>query len=380
MTTPERVLTRTYEIEARTNIWTGDLQGKPDRLITTGLLGSIRWWFEVVVRGLGGKPCDPSPREHNTPCPADKRKTPHDPGHHCVVCELFGCTGWARKFRFDVLDEGGQAQREQITEGQKFKLCLTPLRSICEEEWALLDLTLRLIAEYGVLGGKTVFKPTEESHRDNEKVIHHHDFGLISLFGSSGGAQGITSEKLRDYVNSSRWHGAQQDGMAWASLMNFWAVREQYLARQDADKSTFNQVLGRVESKGCRDCGAPHDPPAKCPRAKPDPKRNNRLPAPHRNSESMSHGVTAADRWLAGDQRVSKKVFSFKNPSRTFGFINPNGGNDQVTLEEIKKRLGAAWQRTIVEEEVAAGDTSKIQLLTGHKILECLLRAQEVKS
>lgn len=52
--------TRTFELQALTDIWTGDAgtaQSKQaTRLIPTGLLGSIRWWFEVLVRGLGGAP------------------------------------------------------------------------------------------------------------------------------------------------------------------------------------------------------------------------------------------------------------------------------------------------------------------------------------
>lgn len=51
--------TRAWTCQAHTDIWTGDVEGRADRLITTGLLGSIRWWFEVLVRGLGGRPCDP---------------------------------------------------------------------------------------------------------------------------------------------------------------------------------------------------------------------------------------------------------------------------------------------------------------------------------
>lgn len=31
-----------YTLRALTDIWTGDAEGRPDRLITTGLLGSIR--------------------------------------------------------------------------------------------------------------------------------------------------------------------------------------------------------------------------------------------------------------------------------------------------------------------------------------------------
>jgi CRISPR-associated protein Cmr1 len=135
---------RTYQLRALTDLWTGDVNGKPDHLITTGLLGSIRWWFEVLVRGLGGSACDPT----DTKC---------EDRNHCVVCELFGCTGWARKFRLEVLDENGDAKAEQIKQNQTFNLRFTPLRPVRGEELALLDATLRLIAEYGAIGGKTVF-------------------------------------------------------------------------------------------------------------------------------------------------------------------------------------------------------------------------------
>jgi CRISPR-associated protein Cmr1 len=166
---------RTYQVEALTDLWTGDVNGRSDRLITTGLLGSIRWWFEVLVRGLGGSACDPT----DTKC---------EGGNHCAVCELFGCTGWARKFRFEVLDEKRDVKTDQIKKNQTFSLRFTPLRPIREEEWELLDATLRLIAQYGAVGGKTVFKPTDESSRADEP--HHKDYGLVEMVQSSPGGSG----------------------------------------------------------------------------------------------------------------------------------------------------------------------------------------------
>ncbi|BCP67181.1 type III-B CRISPR module RAMP protein Cmr1 [Thermus thermophilus] len=74
-----------WKLKALTNIWTGDNKGKGDRLVPTGLMGSLRWWFEVLVRGLGGKACDPT--AENVRCP-NKDKEPHKAGHHCVVCVL----------------------------------------------------------------------------------------------------------------------------------------------------------------------------------------------------------------------------------------------------------------------------------------------------
>lgn len=156
--------TRTWRCKALTGIWTGDADGRAERLITTGLLGSIRWWIEVVVRYLGGSACDPS----QTKCQDRK---------HCAVCELFGCTGWARKFRFDVLAASGEIQTKQIESGDPFALRFTPLRPVLDEEWALLDLTLRLIADYGAIGGKTVLKPSREQSRMKE--AHHQDYGLF---------------------------------------------------------------------------------------------------------------------------------------------------------------------------------------------------------
>lgn len=141
---------QTYQFNVLTDLWTGDLNGKSGRLIPTGLLGSIRWWFEVLVRGLSGNACDPS----DTKC---------EGRNHCVVCELFGCTGWARKFRFEVLNLNENT-------GQTLILSFTPLRPICVEEWTLLNATLRLIAGYGAIGGKTVFKPTDEPSREKKNT------------------------------------------------------------------------------------------------------------------------------------------------------------------------------------------------------------------
>lgn len=108
-----------WTFQSQTDIWTGDAGQKGERLILTGLLGSIRWWFEVAVRGLGGCACNPT---GEAPCP-DKD------GRHCVVCELFGCTGWARKFRFAVLDADGTPKTTQIKSDCVFGVCYRRLKA-----------------------------------------------------------------------------------------------------------------------------------------------------------------------------------------------------------------------------------------------------------
>lgn len=299
-----------WKLKALTDIWTGDADRKGDRLITTGLLGSIRFWFEVLVRGLGGSACDPS--DHANRCPQDSQKKSTDDGHHCVVCELFGCTGWARKFRFQVLDENGNVEQNRIKKDQTVRLVFIELRPIRPEEWALLDLTLRLIADYGAIGGHIVFKPTNELNRQNE--FHHKDFGLIQVESAIPRVHACTGNELRQYVNHVRWRRVNHDGFAWASLDNFWCVKGRYLARKDPNVSSYNYVIGR-----------------------PEPKNQS----------------SQGDSWIAGRRpnpaqgilSESKKVFSFKDPEkarRTFGFVESEEGFAQVRekLEGLKSRAG----------------------------------------
>ncbi|WP_448593864.1 type III-B CRISPR module RAMP protein Cmr1 [Thermoflexus hugenholtzii] len=342
---------REWKFKALTDIWTGDVERRGERLIYTGLLGSIRWWFEVLVRGLGGKACDPTAKDVR--CPAEG-KAPRDPGHHCVVCELFGCTGWARKFRFEVLDERGQPKQDQIKAGEIFILRFTELRPICEKEWCLLDLTLRLIAEYGAIGGRTVFKPTDEKKR--QSALHHKDFGLISIIEEPPRIS-YDMEDLKTYVSSQKWRTEFDDGsFSWASLANFWCVKERYLARKDANQSTFNQIVGRDQRKLCKECNQDHLPGEKCPKTKKHPVRY-----------SDDNPTNQIDAWLAGRQQESKKVFSFKEPPearRTFGFVNPSIRINQRLLDfdEIRRRLREAWP-----------DFDDSELLKGQTILQSLL-------
>jgi CRISPR-associated protein Cmr1 len=87
-------------IKTRTPIWTGGVEsGKCDRIHETSILGSLRWWMEVLVRGMGGQVCDPT-----------DQKCSYDPSHEkpnnglCKVCEVFGATGWKRQFRLEIQD------------------------------------------------------------------------------------------------------------------------------------------------------------------------------------------------------------------------------------------------------------------------------------
>lgn len=84
-----------YRLKTLTPIWTAGANGKVDRVHETGIIGSLRWWFEVLVRGVGGQACDPTDHE----CLYD----PNKPNNViCSVCKVFGTTGWRRRFRLSV--------------------------------------------------------------------------------------------------------------------------------------------------------------------------------------------------------------------------------------------------------------------------------------
>jgi CRISPR-associated protein Cmr1 len=86
-------------IQTLTPLWTGGVEtGRVDRLHETGILGSMRWWMEALVRGMGGKACDPGGQQ----CLYDATKP--DNGI-CDVCRVYGATGWRRRFRIEVLDD-----------------------------------------------------------------------------------------------------------------------------------------------------------------------------------------------------------------------------------------------------------------------------------
>ena len=85
------------KLKTLTPIWTGGADGYCDRIHETGIIGSIRWWYEAIIRGLGGNVCDIAEK----PCPFQN----HSEKEYCDVCELFGATGKSRAFRLEIDEE-----------------------------------------------------------------------------------------------------------------------------------------------------------------------------------------------------------------------------------------------------------------------------------
>ncbi|MBC7118858.1 MAG: type III-B CRISPR module RAMP protein Cmr1 [Methanobacteriaceae archaeon] len=125
------------KIKPLTQLWTGDEQRKLEVLRETGIIGSLRWWYEALIRSLDGTACDPT----------NNRKKKCEGKNHCDACELFGCSGWARKFKLDI---------EKSDDEVIFKII--ELKEMDDIEFGLLNKTFKIIEDYGALGGKLAEK------------------------------------------------------------------------------------------------------------------------------------------------------------------------------------------------------------------------------
>lgn len=162
--------TRTLQIELLTPLWTANAEKKGGTILETGILGSLRWWYEAILRGLGFDVCDPSRRT----CSYDEEK---GNSSVCLACQLFGGSGYSRRFRL-VIDEGGSGNTGKLVviklsnpgskehrgwripgenSAEPLRLSFLPMRrgGLDEIERVALRYTLALIERFGALGAKT---------------------------------------------------------------------------------------------------------------------------------------------------------------------------------------------------------------------------------
>ena len=182
----------TITLKTITPLWTGGVDGTCNRLHATGIIGSLRWWYEAIVRGLGGYVNDPTASdsaargEFDTPAyeRAKRNGATDDEALReglktvCPVSYLFGATGWARLFRLQVIDAPTTQLHFRTTvgankswlsnifggESQNINNCKVPYGEIqfrfvprghdVAYTRSQFALALRFAAQYGGLGAK----------------------------------------------------------------------------------------------------------------------------------------------------------------------------------------------------------------------------------
>lgn len=88
-------------IKAKTPIWTGNIDRKSDTVHLTGIMGSVRWWTETILRGMNKFVCDQTNDDENDPvrrCPIEKETDGKKSPSYCIGCLIFGATGLRRSF------------------------------------------------------------------------------------------------------------------------------------------------------------------------------------------------------------------------------------------------------------------------------------------
>ena len=78
----------TVKLKALTPIWTGGVDGENTTLRETSIIGSLRWWYEALIRGLGGTACDPT-SDHNRCQLSGKEKQKTKEFLRCVLLAIF---------------------------------------------------------------------------------------------------------------------------------------------------------------------------------------------------------------------------------------------------------------------------------------------------
>ena len=271
------------EIKTLTPIWTGGVNGDCDILHETGIIGSMRWWYEAIVRGLGGYACDPASDgcEFNTKGYEDARnngKSIEDAltiglRKVCPACQLFGCTGWKRKFRLEIENVDGKFS-EGISGGFRgnFTIKIHEIRPISNNEKWLFYKNLKIIADFGAIGGRTTRKP--------QKGPIGQSYGLIDIDNKrlSWSSRSIYAE-LDKWIKENKTHLKKSNNPNWFNFKYYFIIRNDYMTR-----SEMNIILG-LDEKG-------------------NYIKNDNL-----------------SKFLRGEEGISKKLFSFDEPKKLFGYV-----------------------------------------------------------
>ena len=260
-------------------VWTAGLDRESKIPREIGLTGSLRWWYEVLVRGLGGFACDPT---------ADDRCAFDDASYKtggvnaglgtvCAACRLFGCGGWASKFRLLILDAEGRTQVSLDKQNVDFQLCFLPNKPFLPTDLWLLHKTFTLIDQYGSMGGKTTLKPPKQP-----------DYGQVRVTKNVPLPENVTRNEvatwLRELTNNSDSfkQRARSQSAEIPRLDLFFFKSGQWL-----DTQQMNELV-------------------KCDRSG----------------------------FMAGQRGISKKLFSFQSTKRIWGYAK-----DKVMLDTVLKTM-----------------------------------------
>lgn len=91
-----------FTFRTLTPLWCGGVDRSSDFIKESGLIGSLRFWFDGLLRAQGARVCrsrDGAPGSRSCEVSTGRME---EVNALCESCRVFGCTGWARRFRLGV--------------------------------------------------------------------------------------------------------------------------------------------------------------------------------------------------------------------------------------------------------------------------------------
>ena len=248
-----------FKIKTLTPIWTGNVNRECTKLRETSILGSLRWWFEAIVRGFGGYACD-SVGEVVEKCKFDVDKYKNCAKSEeliCPVCYVFGTTGWSRRFRFEI----NQSFREMYYEnlvivGNKRNWyypsgvvscgneknvirCINPLWKVHGDRFgqnsgknemeydleSILRVLFAFISNWGMIGGKTAI-----------------GYGVVRFENDDGDSLRVDGDDFNEfikYLNDKKNDGINDE--------NAPKLNEMFFAKFKVKKECLNDIIKKVD-------------------------------------------------------------------------------------------------------------------------------------
>ncbi len=347
-----------FKLKTLTPIWTGGVRRNDNSILhLTGIKGSLRWWYESLIRGLNGYACDPSNDDKRCVLELKEFEKIRHGGKTkeealnlliCPACQMFGCTNWGSKFILRIDDNSRSVITSMVKRGDPFTLKFIEKKVFTPYEKKLLHATIKLIVEYGAIGGKTVLKPSEVPNKNCENYSKHNhvDYGLLDY-------QNISIASNRPSVFTYK---LKQNETDWPNLCNFWFVKGAYInrkehnalvARQSAnpkfyEKSATESNLFRggyiKDNNGCRII--PND-------LQPTVENRNLQSSGESKKIFSFHGLTHCDK--------SRDCVKQDFPPRCFGY-----GRGATERDNSKNEI----------ERILNGKSIRYEMKTGQEVLD----------
>lgn len=299
--------TLVLDIKTLTPLWIGDAYGTFSSIKESSIIGSVRWWYEGIVRGMGGYVCDTT-SAHQCKFDQDAYSKKYNncinSGHDrksslkhaldaglenvCYTCRLFGCSGWKRRFKLIIKDVTSTFQDSKKGFKGTFTIEIIDLYNneilfTNNQKW-LLSNTFNIIEKYGAIGGKNTLKP--------QKGIIGQDYGLFV----------INNNNIKDWNALSSYDNVKleiqkillqhENECQYFNFKYYWIVEGIYLDRLKLNKITGLSEKGKVQ----------------------------------KNDDFL--------KFIRGDEGISKKIYSFSKPAKIFGYVR-----NQDEIKKIKSLI-----------------------------------------